>query len=84
MCVPWLWYWNSSPRYEIEVMSQEFLFTVILNALSDPASTTILLPEVVIPKAASAEDEKAKVASNPLRRNMIMKRQRETAVGTLD
>ena len=66
ICVPVLWYWNSSPRYKIEVMSQEFLLTVTLNALSEPASTTILLPEVVIPKAASAEDEKAKVANSAL------------------
>jgi hypothetical protein len=77
MCVPWLWYWNSSPRYKIEVISQEFLFTVILKGFSEPASTTILLPEVVIPKAARAEDEKAKVASSALWRKMM----NETPVG---
>ena len=71
MCEPLLWYWNSSPRYRMEVISQEFLLTVTLNGLSEPASTTMLFPEVEMPNAASAEEEKAKAANQALWRNMI-------------
>lgn len=52
-------------------MSHEFLLTETTNGLSDPASTTMLFPLVVIPNAAHAEEEKANVASKALWRNML-------------
>jgi hypothetical protein len=50
----------------MELISHEFLLTLILKALSDPASTMMLFPEVVTPKAASDDDENAKVANRAL------------------
>lgn len=70
-CVPLALSWKSSPRYRMEVMSHDLELTVTTNGLSDPASTTMLFPLVVIPKAARAEEEKAKVASNALWRNIM-------------
>jgi len=62
MCDPFEAYWNSSPRYLIEVMSQFAPFTVKTSALLEPASTTKLLPDLVTPKAASADEEREAAA----------------------
>jgi hypothetical protein len=53
---------SSSPRNRIEVISQLPELTVIFKELVEPASTTMLLPLVVIPKAARAGEAKAKAA----------------------
>lgn len=53
---------SSSPRNRIEVMSQLAELTVICSALVEPASTTMLLPLVVIPNAARAGEAKARAA----------------------
>ena len=70
ICDPFEAYWNSSPRYLIEVMSQFAPFTVKTKALLEPASTTKLLPDLVTPKAASTEEERVAVASKPDLRSM--------------
>lgn len=62
ICDPFEAYWNSSPRYLIDVMSQLAPFTVKTRALLDPASTTKLFPDLVTPKAANAEEEKVAAA----------------------
>ena len=54
MCDPFEAYWNSSPRYLMDVISQLAPLTVKTRALLAPASTTKLLPDLVTPKAASA------------------------------
>lgn len=51
MCDPFSVDWNSSPRYLMEVISQLFALTVNVRALADPASTTMLSPLFVTPKA---------------------------------
>jgi hypothetical protein len=62
MCDPFEAYWNSSPRYLIDVMSQFAPFTVKISALLEPASTTKSLPDLVTPKAASADEEREAAA----------------------
>ena len=66
MCVPCFAYWSSSPRYRMEVMSHVLELTVNLSGLADPASTMMLLPDVVTPKAARAEEANIVAASNAL------------------
>ena len=75
MCDPLEAYWNSSPRYLIEVISQLAPLTVKTKALLEPASTTKLLPDLVTPKAASAEEEREAAARRADLRSM-MKRKR--------
>jgi hypothetical protein len=71
MCDPFEPYWNSSPRYLIDVRSQFAPFTVKTRALLEPASTTKLLPDLVTPKAASTEEEKVAAARRVDLRNML-------------
>ena len=61
---------SSSPPYLIEVMSQLLLLTVKTSELVEPASTTILLPLWVTPKAARPVDESVAAANIALLRNM--------------
>lgn len=62
MCDPFEAYWNSSPRYLSDVMSQFAPLTVKTSALLEPASTTKLLPDLVTPKAASADEDREAAA----------------------
>lgn len=51
MCDPAAVDCNCTPRYKIDVMSQLAELTVKTNELAEPASTTMLLPVCVTPKA---------------------------------
>lgn len=54
---------SSSPRNRMEVISQLPELTVNFSVLVEPASTTMLEPLVVIPKAAKQGEAKAKAAT---------------------
>ena len=82
MCDPFEAYWNSSPRYLIDVTSQFAPFTVKTKALLEPASTTKFLPDFVTPKAASAEDERVTAARKAKLRSMMIEPRRERSEGT--
>lgn len=71
ICDPFEAYWNSSPRYLIDVISQFLPLTVNTKALLEPASTTKSSPDFVTPKAASAEEEKMAAARRADLRNMM-------------
>lgn len=79
MCDPFEAYWNSSPRYFIDVISQFAPFTVKTRALLDPASTTKLLPDFVTPKAASAVEVKVAAATKADLRSMLTTRTKNQA-----
>lgn len=79
MCDPLEAYWSSSPRYLIDVRSQFAPFTVKTKALLEPASTTKLLPDLVTPKAASAEEERVAAARRVDLRSMLTRRPKDQA-----
>jgi hypothetical protein len=81
MCDPFEAYWNSSPRYLIDVMSQFAPLTVKTKALLEPASTTKLLPDLVTPKAASAEEEREAAARRAYLRIMVIGEEEERNEG---
>ena len=72
MCDPVEAYWNSSPRYLIDVISQFAPLTVKTNVLLAPASTTKLLPDLVTPKAASADEERVAAARRADLKSMML------------
>ena len=70
MCDPLEEDCSSSPRYFMDVMSQLWPLTVKVRGLAEPASTTMLSPLLVTPKAASANEESVAAATNELLNNM--------------